>query len=137
MEQLGATAIDPEGFADHGPFDVVLELVGAPNMGGNLKALATGGRVVVIGVGAGFKAEVNLVALMGKRATLRGSTLRARPLEEKAAAMRLVEKEVLPLFDSGALTVPVAQTYSFDDVEAAYDRFTEGGKLGKIVLLPG
>jgi len=136
VEQLGATAIDPEGFVDHGPFDVILELVGAPNMGGNVKALATGGRIVVIGVGAGFKAEVNLVALMGKRGTLRASTLRARPLEEKAAATRLVEKEVLPLFDSGALTVPVGATYSFEDVETAYERFTQGGKLGKIVLLP-
>ena len=137
VERLGATAIEPEGFADHGPFDVILELVGAPNMGDNLKALATAGRVVVIGVGAGFKAEVNLVALMGKRGTLRGSTLRARPLEEKAAAMRLVEKEVLPLFDSGALTVPVAETFPLDEVEAAYARFTEGGKLGKIVLSIG
>jgi len=135
VERLGASAIDPEGFAEHGPFDVILELVGAPNMGANVKALATGGRVVVIGVGAGIKAELNLVALMGKRGTLRGSTLRARPLEEKAAAMRLVEKEVLPLFGSGALKVPVAQCYPFDDVEAAYERFTEGGKLGKIVLL--
>ena len=137
VEKLGATAIDPEDFADHGPFDVILELVGAPNMGQNLKSLATAGRVVVIGVGAGFKAEVNLLTLMGRRATLSGSTLRARPLEEKAAAMRLVEKEVLPLFGSGALTVPVAETFALDDVEAAYARFTEGGKLGKIVLSMG
>jgi putative PIG3 family NAD(P)H quinone oxidoreductase len=135
VEKLGASAIDPEGFVDHGPFDVVLELVGSPNLGGNVKALATGGRIVVIGVGAGIKAEVNLVALMGKRGILRGSTLRARPLEEKAAATRAVEKEVLPLFDAGALTVPVAQTFSIDEVEAAYDRFTEGGKFGKVVLL--
>ena len=134
VEQLGATAIDPEGFGEQGPFDVVLELVGAPNLAENLSTLATGGRIVVIGVGAGFKAELNLLAVMGKRATLRGSTLRARPLEEKAAAMRAVEKEVLPLFESGAIDVPVAQTFPVDQVEAAYDRFTEGGKLGKIVL---
>jgi NADPH:quinone reductase len=135
VEELGARAVAPEGFADHGPFDVVLELVGAPNMGENLKALAPLGRVVVIGVGAGFKAEVNLLALMGKRATLRASTLRARPLEEKASAMRAVENEVLPLFGSGALRVPVAATFPLDEAEAAYARFTEGGKLGKIVLL--
>ena len=134
VELLGATAIETEGFTDHGPFDVILELVGAPNMGDNIKALATAGRVVVIGVGAGAKAEVNLAALMGKRGTLRGSTLRARPLEEKAAAMRLVEKEVLPLFDSGAVTVPVSETYPLEEAEAAYARFAEGGKLGKIVL---
>ena len=137
VERLGATAVAPDGFADHGPFDVILELVGAPNMGHNLKALAMRGRVVVIGVGAGFKAEVNLVALVGKRGMLSASTLRARPLEEKAAAMRLVEKEVLPLFESGALTVPVAETFPLAEVEAAYARFTEGGKLGKIVLTVG
>jgi NADPH2:quinone reductase len=134
VERLGAEAIDPEGFEEHGPFDVVLELVGAPNMTGNLKALATGGRIVVIGVGAGFKAEVNLLAVMGKRAVVRGSTLRARPLEEKAIAMRRVESEVLPLFETGALTVPVAATFPLDQADAAYERFTAGGKLGKIVL---
>ncbi|MDQ3588200.1 MAG: zinc-binding dehydrogenase [Actinomycetota bacterium] len=134
VEELGAEAIDAEGFADRGPFDVVLELVGSPNVGGDLKSLATRGRIVVIGVGAGFKAEVNLLTLMGKQGTLRASTLRARPLEEKAQAMRAVEKEVLPHFESGALRVPVAETFPLDEVEAAYDRFAEGGKLGKIVL---
>ena len=134
VEKLGANASDPDGFGDAGPFDVVLELVGAPNLGDNLSALATGGRIVVIGVGAGFKAELNLLAVMGKRATLRGSTLRGRPLEEKATAMRAVEKEVLPLFESGAIDVPVAETYPLNEAEKAYDRFAEGGKLGKIVL---
>jgi NADPH:quinone reductase-like Zn-dependent oxidoreductase len=132
--KLGAEVIDPEGFEEHGPFDVVLELVGAPNLSGNLKALATGGRIVVIGVGAGPKTEINLLALMGKRGTLRGSTLRARPLEEKALAMRAVEREVLPLFEQGSLRVPVAATYPLDEVEKAYERFEAGGKLGKIVL---
>ncbi|MDX6697809.1 MAG: hypothetical protein QOE65_1206 [Solirubrobacteraceae bacterium] len=132
---LGATAIDPEGFAEHGPFDVVLELVGAPNLADDLNALDTGGRIAVIGVGAGFKAELNLLALMGKRARVHGSMLRNRPLEGKAAAARLVEKHVLPLFDTGALTVPVAETFPLDEVAAAYERFVAGGKLGKIVLL--
>jgi putative PIG3 family NAD(P)H quinone oxidoreductase len=136
VERLGARAIDPEGFSEHGPFDVVLELVGAPNLAENLNALATGGRVVIIGVGAGAKAELNLLPLMGKRARIHGSTLRARPLEEKALAMRLVEREVLPLFESGALEVPVSDTFPLDRVEDAYARFESGGKLGKIVLLP-
>jgi putative PIG3 family NAD(P)H quinone oxidoreductase len=134
VERIGATAIEPEGFEEHGPYDVVLELIGAPNIAGDLKALATDGRIVTIGVGAGFKAELNLLALMGKRAVLRGSTLRARPLEEKALAMRRVEAEVLPLFESGGLQVPVAATFVLDEVESAYERFTAGGKLGKIVL---
>jgi NADPH:quinone reductase len=134
VERLGAEVLDPEDFADHGPFDVVLELIGAPNVAADLKALATDGRIVVIGVGAGFKAEVNLLAVMGKRAVIRGSTLRARPLEEKAIAMRRVEAEVLPLFEAGALAVPVAATFPLDQAEAAYERFTAGGKLGKIVV---
>jgi NADPH:quinone reductase len=134
VAKLGGEAIAPDKFEEEGPFDVVLELIGAPNMAGNLNALATGGRIVVIGVGAGFKAEVNLLAVMGKRATIGGSTLRARPLEQKAIAMRRVEAEVLPLFESGALTVPVAATFPLAEAEAAYERFTAGGKLGKVVL---
>jgi putative PIG3 family NAD(P)H quinone oxidoreductase len=136
VEQLGARAIAPEGFSEHGPFDVVLELVGAGNLGENLKALATRGRIAVIGVGgSGPVGEINLLAVMGKRARIHGSTLRARPLEEKAIAMRLVEKEVLPLFEAGRLVVPVAATFALDEVEQAYERFQAGGKLGKIVLL--
>jgi NADPH:quinone reductase len=73
---------------------------------------------------------------MQKRAHIHGSTLRARPLEQKAIATRLVEKEVLPLFEDGRLTVPVAETFQLDDAEQAYGRFEAGGKLGKIVLLP-
>jgi NADPH:quinone reductase len=136
VEALGARAIAPQDFQDQGPFDVVLELVGASNLAGNLSALATGGRIAVIGVGGtGPKAEINLVMVMQKRARIHGSTLRARPLEQKAAAMRLVENEVLPNFENGTLTVPVAESYELDRAEEAYDRFAAGGKLGKIVLL--
>jgi NADPH2:quinone reductase len=134
---LGAEAIAPDGFEASGPFDVVLELVGAPNLDANLGALATGGRIAVIGVGGGAKGELNLLALMGKRARIHGSTLRARPLEGKAQAARAVEQHVLPLFERGAVSVPVAATYPLDEVAAAYDRFAEGGKLGKIVLMLG
>jgi putative PIG3 family NAD(P)H quinone oxidoreductase len=134
---LGASEVlDPEGFEEAGPFDVVLELVGAPNLPGDLKALDTHGRIVVIGVGGGFKAEVNLLALMGKRATVRASTLRARPLEEKALTARAMEREVLPLFAAGRLRVPLAGTFPLAEAKAAYDRFAAGGKLGKIVLVP-
>jgi NADPH:quinone reductase-like Zn-dependent oxidoreductase len=134
---LGASVVPPEGFEEGGPFDVVLELVGATNLEGNLRALAMQGRIVVIGVGgSGPKGEINLLAIMGKRAVLRGSMLRARPLEEKAAAMRLVERHVLPLVEKSAVKVPVHKTYPLDEAEAAYDAFAAGGKLGKIVLLP-
>jgi NADPH2:quinone reductase len=136
VERLGAKAIAPDGFGEHGPYDVVLELVGASNLEENLKSLATGGRISVIGVGGtGPVGEINLLALMGKRARIHGSTLRARPLEEKAIAMRLVEKEVLPLFEQGRLSVPVAETFPLDAVEQAYERFQAGGNLGKLVLL--
>ena len=135
VAELGADAvIDPEGFEESGPFDVILELVGAPNLGANLKALATGGRIAVIGIGAGAKGELNLAILMAKRGRIVASTLRARSLEEKAATARAMEREVLPQFERGAVHVPVAETFELDDVTAAYDRFAAGGKLGKIIL---
>ena len=115
VSELGAEAVAPEGFTGHGHFDVILELVGAPNMLENLDALATGGRIVVIGVSAGANTELNLLALMGKRARVQASMLRARPLEEKALTARRVEREVLPLFDTGQLRVPLAASYALDD----------------------
>jgi len=136
VSALGCEAISPEGFAERGPFDVILELVGAPNMAENLNALDTGGRIVVIGVSAGVKSELNLLALMGKRARIHGSTLRARSLEEKALTARRLEHEVLPLFGASppALRVPIAETFPLERAAAAYERFAAGGKLGKIVL---
>jgi putative PIG3 family NAD(P)H quinone oxidoreductase len=131
---LGAIAIECDGFSVHGPFDVILELVGAPNMPENLQALASGGRIAVIGVSAGATSELNLLALMGKRARIHGSTLRARPLEEKALAARLLERQVLPLFESGALSVPIAESFPLRDAAAAYERFAAGAKLGKVII---
>jgi NADPH:quinone reductase len=132
---LGATVLAPEGFAQQGPFDVILELVGAPNLGENVLALATGGRIAVIGVSGGAGGELDLLALMGKRARIHGSTLRGRPLEEKALAARRLEREVLPLFAGGALRVPIAETFPLEEAANAYERFAAGGKFGKIVLL--
>ena len=96
---------------------------------------ATGGRIAVIGVGAGITAEVNLLALMGARGRIHGSTLRARPLDEKAAVARRMERHVLPLLARGALTVPIAATFPMPQAASAYERFAAGGKLGKIVLV--
>ncbi len=136
--RLGAhRVIDPEGFVDHGPFDVILELVGAPNLAEDVTALDTLGRIAVIGISAGAKAELNLGALMGKRGRISASTLRPRSLEEKALAARAVEKHVLPLIAHGAITVPIAETFGLEDAPAAYERFAAGGKLGKIVLVMG
>jgi putative PIG3 family NAD(P)H quinone oxidoreductase len=134
VARLGASAIDPDGFLEKGPFDVILELVGAPNLPRDLEALASGGRISVIGVSAGVSEQLNLLVLMAKRARVHGSTLRARSLEEKALTARRLEHEVLPLFEDGTLEVPVANTFPLGDAEAAYERFELGGKLGKIVL---
>jgi putative PIG3 family NAD(P)H quinone oxidoreductase len=134
VAEFGAEVVAPEGFEQHGKFDVILELVGAPNLAGNVKSLATDGRIVVIGIGGGAKGELNLGALMGARGRVMASTLRARPLEEKALTARALERSVLPLFESGQLTVPVHATYPLADAEQAYDAFAAGGKLGKIVL---
>jgi NADPH:quinone reductase len=134
VAELGAEVIDPEGFQEHGPFDVILELVGAPNFPRNLEALDLWGRIMVIGIAAGATAELNLGLAMQKRARIYNSTLRPRPLEEKAMTARALERSVLPLLASGAVRVPIAATYPLEEAPAAYDRFAEGGKLGKIVL---
>jgi len=131
---LDVNALEPEGFEEAGPFDVILELVGGPNLGGNLQALAMRGRIVVIGISAGAKAEIDLRMLMGKRGSIHASTLRARSLEDKAQAARLVERHVLPGFASGDLSVPVTASFPLAEAAAAYDRFKQGGKLGKVVL---
>jgi NADPH2:quinone reductase len=135
--ELGAEVIAPEGFEKHGPFDVILELVGAPNLPGNLQALDLWGRIMVIGISAGAAAELNLGIAMQKRARILNSTLRPRPLEEKAMTARAVERSVLPLLASGTLRVLIAATYPLEDAPTAYDRFAEGGKLGNIVLTMG
>jgi NADPH:quinone reductase-like Zn-dependent oxidoreductase len=136
VADLGAAVVvEPGQAADHGPIDVVLELVGAPNFPASLDALATGGRLMVIGVAAGATVEVDLHQLMARQARLLASTLRPRPLEQKADAARRVEHQVLPLVADGRLRVPVAATFPLDQAQEAYDRFTAGGKLGKLVLV--
>jgi putative PIG3 family NAD(P)H quinone oxidoreductase len=138
VAQLGAnTVLDPQGFGEHGPFDVILELVGAPNLMENLTSINTLGRLVVIGIAAGAKAEINLAVLLGRRGRISASNLRGRSFEEKALASRAVERHVLPLIARGDITVPIAETFALDDAATAYERFAAGGKLGKIVLTMG
>jgi putative PIG3 family NAD(P)H quinone oxidoreductase len=141
VAELGSAAgwtevVAPDAFVQHGPFDVILELVGGTNFANDLAALEVGGRISIIGVSAGAIVELNLLALMGKRARIHGSTLRSRPLEEKATAARLVERHVLPLLEAGDVRVPVDAVLPLEEVGAAYDRFGQGGKLGKLVLVP-
>jgi NADPH2:quinone reductase len=134
---FGADAIDPAEFVDQGPYDVILELVGAINLNDNLMALETGGRITVIGMGAGAKGDINLGLLLMKRGRIHGSTLRSRPLEAKALTARGLERSVLPLLAAGTVEVPVAATFPLEEASAAYERFQAGGKLGKIILLLG
>jgi NADPH:quinone reductase len=136
VARLGAVeVVAHDDFAERGPYDVVLELVGAVNMAGNLAALNRSGRIVVIGVGAGASAEVDLLTVMSKRASITGSTLRARSLEEKALVTRRAEAHAVPLLADGAVRVVVQDTYPLKDTAGAYERFAQGGKLGKIVLV--
>jgi NADPH:quinone reductase-like Zn-dependent oxidoreductase len=133
---LGAgTVIGPEDVGAHGPYDVVLELVGAASLPSALPALAVGGRVVVIGVGGGARIELNLLALMGTRGRIGGSTLRSRDRAAKAVVVAGVADHVVPLLAAGRVRVPVSATFPMAEAAAAYDRFAAGGKLGKIVLV--
>ncbi len=133
-----AVAADPDEALGLGPYDVALELVGAASLAGVLGAMAVDGRIAVIGVGGGARAEVDLLTLMQRRLRMSGATLRARSLVEKAGVVAAVESRVVPLLRAGAVRVPVSATFAAPDALAAYDRFAAGGKLGKIVLVaPG
>jgi putative PIG3 family NAD(P)H quinone oxidoreductase len=132
---LGAARlVAPEDVEAAGPYDVVLELVGAASLPSALAALALRGRVVVIGVGSGSKVELDLLHLMGRRARLSASTLRARPSGEKAVLIATLGEKVVPELAAGRLKVPVLATFPLEEATAAYERFAAGGKAGKIVL---
>jgi putative PIG3 family NAD(P)H quinone oxidoreductase len=141
VEALGAEPVGDAAFADEvlertggRGADVILELVGAPHFPGNLDALAKGGRIVVVGVGAGSQVTLPLVALMQKRALVRGTVLRPRPLEEKAAAVRAFEREVLPGLASGRLQPLVDSVFPASRVTDAFDRLEGRGKVGKVLV---
>jgi NADPH2:quinone reductase len=135
VRALGAgTVIDPAGVAAHGPYDVVLELVGAASLPDVLPQLATGARVVVIGVGSGATMPINLHLLMVARARISASTLRSRNRREKADVAAAMAAHVVPLLESGRVRVPVGASFAMAEAEAAYLHFAAGGKLGKVVL---
>jgi NADPH:quinone reductase len=136
VADLGAgEVVAPEEVGDHGPYDIILELVGAAGLALALPALAVGGRVVVIGAGGGEPLELDLLWLMRVRGRISASTLRARPPAQKAALAAAVEHRVLPLLAAGRVRVPVCATYPMSEATLAYERFASGGKLGKVVLL--
>lgn len=135
LEALGADqVVCSNEIQDHGPYDVVLELVGASNLSNELRSLNTGGKIVVIGVGAGAKSEINLLEMMSKRARIMGSTIRSRSKTDKALLTNAVSKHVLPLLATRKIHVPISETFEMKDASAAYERFVAGSKLGKIIL---
>jgi NADPH2:quinone reductase len=114
--------------------DVVLELVGGANLPASLEALAVRGRIIVVGTGAGADAELSLRALMGRRASLMGTVLRARPMEEKAAAVQAFARSVLPQLASGRARPVIDRVFPIAEAEAAFDHLAAPGKLGKVLL---
>ncbi|WP_159617106.1 NAD(P)H-quinone oxidoreductase [Arthrobacter zhaoguopingii] len=114
--------------------DVILDVVGAKYLERNISALAVGGRLVVIGLQGGTTAEVNLGALMTKRASIAGSTLRARPPQQKAEIMAAVEREVWPLVAAGRVRPLVGRTFPLAEAAAAHEYFDSGEHTGKILL---
>ena len=114
--------------------DVILDVVGAKYLQRNVDALATSGRLVVIGLQGGAKAELNLGQLMAKRGAVIGTTLRARPAEEKAAIMHAVAEHVWPLVVSGDVKPQVHRTFALADAAAAHEYFDSGAHTGKILL---
>ena len=144
VRSLGGEPVADEGFAeavleatDGLGADVIVELVGAPHFPGNLTALALRGRIVIVGIGAGREVTMNLGAMMQKRAELHGTVLRARPLEEKAAALRSFEREVLPHLAAGRVRPTIDSVFPVDEVTAAFDRLAGSGKTGKVLVAFG
>lgn len=119
---------------DAGGADVILDNMGAKYLAGNVKALATEGRLVIIGMQGGTKGELDIAALLAKRGAVIATSLRARPEAEKAAICRGVEEYVWPLFEDGTITAQVASEYDLADVAAAHAHMESGEHTGKIVL---
>jgi len=114
--------------------DVVLELVGGAYVAEDLRCLALGGRVIVVGTLAGASVELQLGALLHRRATVRGTVLRARPLEERIGVMRTFEQRVVPLLASGALAPVVDRVFPLAEAGAAHAYMATNEGFGKIVL---
>jgi NADPH:quinone reductase len=117
--------------------DVILDLVGGNYFPSNLEALASRGRLVCVGTTAGAKSEIDLGLLMRKRATLVGTMLRGRSIEEKAEATRLFASSVLPLVSRGAIRPIIDRVYPANEIRDAHARMESNASFGKIVLTFG
>jgi len=133
-DELAEMGAEPCTLSEARGIDVVLELVGAANLPGSLEALALRGRVIVVGTGAGADAEVSLRALMGRRASLMGTVLRARSMEEKAAAVQAFARSVVPHLAAGRVRPVIDRVFPVAEAAAAFDHLSAPGKLGKVLL---
>jgi NADPH:quinone reductase-like Zn-dependent oxidoreductase len=141
VRTLGAEPVDAGGFGPQAlehtggrGVDLVLEIVGASNLARDLDILALRGRIIVFGTASGSTTEFDLHRLMVRRATVRGTVMRARPPEEKAAAVEAFAHEVVPMLDDGRARPLVDSVFPADDVWAAFDRLAESGKSGKVLI---
>jgi putative PIG3 family NAD(P)H quinone oxidoreductase len=114
--------------------DVVLDNMGAKYLPRNVAVLATAGRLVVIGLQGGVKGELNLGALMSKRAAIISTTLRARPADEKAAIVASVEANAWPLISDGTVRPIVHSAFALDNVADAHALVEAGGHIGKVLI---
>jgi len=114
--------------------DVVLELVGGAYVAEDLRCIAKGGRIVVVGLLAGPQTELDLPTLLHRRATIRGTVLRARPLEERIGVMRTFEKRLVPLFESGALAPVVDRVLPLAQAGDAHTYMSKNEGFGKVIL---
>lgn len=117
-----------------GGADVILDVMGAAYLEKNLSALRDGGRIVVIGLQGGVRGEVDLNALMRKRASLIGTTLRSRSIEAKSEICAEVEAHVWPLVAAGEITVPIDSAYALENAAEAHRRMESGSHVGKLIL---
>ena len=114
--------------------DVVLDVIGAEYWERNLRALAPKGRMVLVGLMGGAGTQANLGMLLMKRLQVRGTTLRARPLEEKATATKLFEKSIVPHIASGRVKVVVDTVFPLAEVAAAHQHLESNANFGKVIL---
>ena len=114
--------------------DVILDVVGGDYVERNVASLAIKGRIIQVGTMAGKPVPFNVGLLLAKRATITGTVLRARPIEEKIAITQRFAAEVLPLLVSGALRPVIDSRYAFADVAEAHEYMASNGNVGKILI---
>ena len=114
--------------------NVILDIIGAKYLSRNVSALATGGRLVIIGMQGGTRAELDIAALMAKRGAVISTTLRARPVAEKAAIVAAVREHVWPLVGAGRVRPVVHSRHPLADAAEAHRELEEGRHVGKILL---